>query len=318
MRFWALLFTVLFSFPLFSYSESPKNTELSDYFGGVINLEEKAQEPYPYAYYKAYAKAQKLVENTHYYEALKAYEALGANYGKSIELAIGRAEAYYYLGDYKTSRRFFEEGMQFADFAQHSQWALVHYRMAFIAYHEKNEEEFVSLLRSVIGRDGSNDDSILAIVLDQGLDAAVSYFTLSPSYAYEAYRELGLYFALAGKFEEGLPYVLTALAMAVQWGIRDVLYLHDMSFAFSDLQYFFEKLIESPQGRTFLQETEVGRIMYALKHYFASANTPVHATRMPLSNKRYVQMLLTLLDNNSIVSTADATAQKAYYPVIRR
>lgn len=322
MHFIAFSLTLLFLFPIFSYGQkSETNTGVSDYFGGVVDFGNEKDDAYPYAYYREHAKATQLTDTAHYYEALTVYDVLQKTYGKTIDSVIGRADVYYHLGDYKTARRLFEKSMEFENFQKHRRWAFVHYRIGCIAYQEKNESEFVSFFSSIIKRDKSDDVSIRSIALSQGLDAAMVYFKIPPSYAYEAYREMGLYLLLMGEEqkEEGLMYALTALAMVVQWGIRDVLQTYDMAFAFTDLRYFFEQLIQNPKGRSFLQEAEVGRIMYTLKRYFASSHTNAHANtaRIPLSNSRYIQMLLVLLDNKSVFSTADGAESKAYYPIIR-
>ncbi len=317
MRFKVFFLTLLLLFPVFSYAEHEDNTELSDYFGGVRNFKNEKDTVYPYAYYRGYTEAAQLTDNAHYYEALKVYDTLQQSYGKTIDSAIGRAEVYYHLGDYKIAQRFFQQSMKFENFQSHPKWAFVHYRMGLIAYQEKQENQFVSFFKSIIKREKSDDASLRSIALSQGLDAAMVYFDIAPSYAYEAYREMGLYLLLMEEEqkEEGLRYALTALAMAVQWGMRDVIQIYDMAFTFTDLKYFLEKLIQSPKGRAFLQEAEVGRILYTLKRYFAS-NTQVSDERTPLSNSRYVQMLLVLLDNKSIFSTSDGAEAKAYYPVI--
>ena len=283
---------------------------LSDLLGDTIENKEEAP-GYPYAYYKSLSQASQFIDTQQYNKALELYTLLKDTYGNTIDISIGNGEVYYHLGNYDIASTFFKESMQYENFTMHAQWAFVYYRIAVIAYSEGDEQAFQRYLTDIITRDTSSDVSMNSIVNSRGLDVFVTYFSLNPTYAYEAYRELGIYLILSKRdVAQGLQYLLTALAMMVTWGADDVLQVYDNTDSFTDIQYFLERLKKTVRGRTFLKQAEVVRVLRALEFYFHTYTRAAPQSRLPVSNVQYIKMLRTVVAKDTMVNF-----DSAYYPV---
>lgn len=316
---YCFFFVFLFSsiWGITAQEQNKQDLTLSEYFGGVVPFREKSSVGYPYEYYKQIAYARSFIDTSDYYKAIEVYGSLRDTYGDTIDVLLGYGEAYYRLGDSRTSKSFFQKASKNGLFFQYRIWSVAYYRLASISYDEGNKQDFIAFLASIIEKNQVSDRSMVSITLTQGLDTMLSYFKLMPTYAYEAYRELGVYFILEDEqIEKGFMYLATSLAMMVQWGIRDVISSYDQSFTFSTLQNFIDELLKSRKGKNFLRNVEFMRILYAMKQYFHSQKDKNIGRGGLIQNDKYIQMLLVMLDNQSIFISTNKDSV-AYYPLIR-
>lgn len=172
-------------------SELFSPTTSLDYLG--MDLGENPAAPYPYEYYKQTAHARMLADSGRYYEALSQYDAAQKTYGENPEILVAMGSIYSALGDSEAAKKLFAQAALAPKFEQSDLWSTVRYREAAIAFSAGDEKAFADNLAAVIQKQGLSDISIVSIARSRGLDDAVTLFALQPDYAYEAYRELGLY-----------------------------------------------------------------------------------------------------------------------------
>ncbi len=322
------VFIVLFLFVFFLFINNfylySQNTTVQSDLESILKYGQTDSVSNTYNYQRDLNKAKSYVRAKKYREALRMYLDMQDVYKSTFDIKLGIANVYYMLGDITNAKFLYTKIAENFSIQKHNNWFLVNYRRAQLLYNDGDYEGFVQQLQEIVDSTKDvRDPAIFSIAFSQGIDEMVKIFNIEPLYSYMAYRELGAYLIISGKsLRNGLEYSFIALSMMTHWAIGDILKKEENRFSFTDMEYFFEKMLLKKEGREFLVESGAYRILYALQYYFSlgegnrieeQKNVEILLKGRSINYKQYVTRLFNILGRSRIFSSQ---ILEGYYPVL--